>query len=127
MGPASIIGEQINFPVFSEWQNSISIDFRGDTEMDRSVLGTGSLILNKAAAALNIASIGSGTVPGYSNGGFVTQNGLGLIEPTRRYLMLNWALPSGSPADFPVVLTYQGNAGGTSEYGFNWVRTIIGS
>ena len=38
--------------------------------MDPSVFGTGSIVLNKANAALNVAGSGSNTVPGYSNGGF---------------------------------------------------------
>ena len=101
--------------------------------MDPSVFGTGSIVLNKAQAALNVAGAGSNTVPGYSNGGFVTQNGFGRVEPIARSLQLNWALPTGSPADFPMVLNYHSNAGLTTEYGANWsapyqrsAETIVG-
>ena len=73
-------------------------------------------------------------MPGYSNGGFVTQNGLGRVEPIARSLQLNWALPTGSPADFPMVLNYHSNAGLTTEYGANWsvlyqrsAETIVGT
>jgi RHS repeat-associated protein len=87
--------------------------------MDPSVFGTGSIVLNKAQAALNIAGAGSNTVPGYSNGGFVTQNGFGRVDPIARALQLNWALPTGRPADFPMVLNYQSNTGLGTEFGYN--------
>jgi hypothetical protein len=73
--------------------------------MDPSVFGTGSIVLNKAASALNIAGRAANTIPGYSNGGFVTQNGRGRIDPTTFFLKLSLALPTGAPADFPMVLT----------------------
>ena len=88
--------------------------------MDPSVFGTGSIILNKAQAALNVARSGSITPPGYGHGGFMTQNGMGQVEPLYRYLQLNWALPTGSPADFPMVLNYHSDAGVVTEFGFNW-------
>jgi hypothetical protein len=88
--------------------------------MDPSVFGTGSIVLNKANSALNAMSVGSKTVPGYGNSGFVTQNGLGQVEPTSWFLQLSWALPTGSPADFPMILSYNSNAGGSTEFGNNW-------
>ncbi len=88
--------------------------------MDPSVFGTGSIVLNKAAAALNIAGSGANTVPGYSNGGFITQNGLGRVDAANRYLQLYSVLPTGSPVDFPMVPDYHSNAGGTTEFGVNW-------
>ena len=88
--------------------------------MDPSVFGTGSIVLSKAQAALNVAGAGSNTVPGYSNGGFVTQNGLGRVEPVARVTPVEWALPTGSPADFPMVLNYHSNATVGTEFGYNW-------
>ena len=38
--------------------------------------------------------------------------------------MLNCALPTGSPADFPMVLTYHGNAGGDQRVWLNWSAPI---
>ncbi len=88
--------------------------------MDSSVFGTGSLILNKAMSALKVKGAGANTVPGYSNGGFVTQNGLGRVDAMNRFLQLNWSLPAGSPADFPMVLNYHSNANLTTVLGTNW-------
>jgi len=65
--------------------------------------GTGGSILNRANSAVNIARSGSITTPGYDRGRFVTQNGLRGVEPIYRYLQSNWALPIGSPADFPML------------------------
>ena len=49
--------------------------------MDPSVFGTGSIVLNKATAALNIT--GTGQTPSQvPHGGFSTQNGLGQVEPS---------------------------------------------
>ena len=103
-----------------EWRSLVSLEFGGDSEMDPSVFATGSIVLNKVAAALNIASSGSNSIPGYSNGGFTTPDGRGRVDPINRYLQLNWALPTGSPADFPMVLDYHSNAGGATEFGTNW-------
>jgi YD repeat-containing protein len=88
--------------------------------MDPSVFGTGGIVLNKANSALNAMSVGSKTVPGYGSSGFVTQNGLGQVEPTSRFLQLSWALPTGSPADFPIVLSFNSESGGSTEFGNNW-------
>ena len=52
--------------------------------------------------------------------GFSTPYTRGQVEPLNRYLQLSWALPTGSPADFPMVLNYNSNAGTTTEYGVNW-------
>ncbi len=88
--------------------------------MDASVLGTGSLVLNKAMSALNLTRSGANTVPGYSNGGFITQNGLGRIDASIFSLRFNLALPTGAPADFPMALIYNSASGGSTEYGNNW-------
>ena len=45
------------------------------------------------------------------------------VDPTSRYLTLNWALPAAPPADFPIVLSYNSNAGGATSYGNNWEAT----
>lgn len=79
--------------------------------MDASVLGTGSLVLNKAMSALNLTRSGANTVPGYSNGGFITQNGLGRIDASIFSLRFNLALPTGAPADFPMALIYNSAIG----------------
>ena len=88
--------------------------------MDPSVLGTGSIVLNRANAAPNVPDSGSNTVPWYSGGAFSTPYTRGQVEPLNRYLQLSWALPTGSPADFPMVLNYNSNSGTTTEYGVNW-------
>ena len=88
--------------------------------MDPSVLGTGSIVLNRANAAPNVPDSGPNTVPWYSGGAFSTPNTRGQVEPVNRYLQLTWALPTGSPADFPIVLNYHSNSGVTTEYGVNW-------
>lgn len=88
--------------------------------MDPSTSGTGGLVLARAQAASNPQRGGSTVPPDYDSGGFITQGGLGRVEPSYRYMILRWTLPTGGPADFPMALTYFSNAGISTEAGYNW-------
>ena len=79
--------------------------------MDPSVFGTGSIVLNRGEFGHEHSGQRVQHRARIQRGTFATQNGLGQVEPVNRYLQLNWALPTGGPADFPMVLDYQSNSG----------------
>ena len=113
------------WPIFSE--NDETHDQSSLAEALRSVpsvLGTGSIVLNRANAAPNVPDSGSNTVPWYSGGAFSTPYTRGQVEPLNRYLQLSRALPTGSPADFPMVLNYNSNSGTTSRVWRQLVRSL---
>jgi YD repeat-containing protein len=91
--------------------------------MDPSTSGTGGLVLGKAAAASDPLQGGSTVPPGYSDGGFAVQDGHGRVEPRNRHLLLSWALPTSSPADFPIVLTYYGDST-DQQFGGGWTASF---
>ncbi len=45
------------------------------------------------------------------------------VDPRSLFLILNWAPPSGSPADLPLVFNYKSDAFFTNEFGANWSAT----
>ena len=42
------------------------------------------------------------------------------VDPKGLFLMLQWAPPSGSPADLPLVFTYKSDNTNPTELGYNW-------
>ena len=45
------------------------------------------------------------------------------VELFGQYLIVRWAPPTGSPADFPLSFTYVGSVGSVSELGNRWAAT----
>jgi hypothetical protein len=90
--------------------------------MDSSVLGTGAIVLAKADSAVRQLQGRLPLPPGCAEGGciFVPPNGCLIrgvtIDPTQGFLLFQWAPPSGSPADLPLVYTYQSAATPSTEY-----------
>ena len=99
--------------------------------MDSSVLGTGSIVLGAAASASRQLQGRLPMPPGCAEGGCtpVPPNGCVVqgvtVDPLLTFLMFQWGPPSGSPADLPLVYTYQSAANPSIEYqttemGTNW-------
>ena len=98
--------------------------------MDPSVFGTGSLVLAKANSAYRRIQGTLPLPPGCAEGCTIPNltsciiNGSSVkVDVFTRDLTLNWSPPSGSPADFPLVYTYQKSATNNTEVGFRWSGT----
>ena len=94
--------------------------------MDSSVQGTGQLVLARANAASRQLSVQPPLPPGCATGGCIPPVGGSCVvqgatvDPRSLFLILNWAPPSGSPADVPLVFTYKSDVSNATEFGSNW-------
>ena len=99
--------------------------------MDRSILGTGGLVLAKAGSAYQGNQVTPAIPNGCDQGGcIVPVAGSCLIDgSSARLNVLNdfftfrWAPPSGSPADFPLSYTFNSFSTGVTELGKGWAAT----
>ena len=103
--------------------------------MDPSVLGTARGVLAKSDSMNRMQH----TVPPLPTG-CVERNcmapavssctilgGVAKIDPVVHFLNLQWQPPSGSPADLPLVFTYYGDSGCSTELGTNWALPTTAS
>jgi hypothetical protein len=90
--------------------------------MDPSTLGTGSIVLNKISAMVNLLSGRSPVPAGCAQGGCVTKGGVGqVVDPVAQYLMVKWSPPNSGPVDFPLQLMYKSDAPLlNTEFGQKW-------
>ena len=94
--------------------------------MDPSVLGTGQLVLSRASAALQRLPVQLPLPPGCAQGACIPPVGGSCVvqgvtvDPQNLFLILNWAPPSGSPADLPRVFTYKSDSANSTELGTRW-------
>ena len=97
--------------------------------MDSSTLGTGRLVLAKADSAPRRLQGRMPLPPGCAEGGCTPPVYGGClirnitVDPQHLFLMLQWAPPTGSPADPPLVFTYKSDAGNLTELGSKWAAT----
>ncbi len=96
--------------------------------MDSSALGTGRLVLAKSNAMNRMQHTRPPLPPGCAAGGCVMppvssciiRGGTVHIDPLLFFLVLQWAPPSGSPADLPLVFTYKSDCTNNTEWGYHW-------
>ena len=94
--------------------------------MDPSVLGTGQLVLSRASGPLQRLPVQLPLPPGCAQGACVPPVGGSCVvqgvtvDPLDLFLILNWAPPSGSPADLPLVFTYKSDSANSTELGTRW-------
>ena len=94
--------------------------------MDPSVLGTGSLVLARAASTIRKLQGRMPLPPGWAHGGYTLAGGTGCmisgarVDPRWLFLMLQWAPPATSGADLPLFFTYKSDASNPTELGYNW-------
>ena len=88
--------------------------------MDPSTQGTGGIVLAKIDAALNRLD-GLAPLP-YNgvSGMFTIPGGSGRVDLGNLFHMLDWAIPSSGPTDFPLTLRYKSDAMLVTEFGRGW-------